>query len=82
MIELVHGRRYGKVCLCSTKEIELMRVKGADGRRVWMLDIAAYGQWWTETFTRKIDAYRYLRGRWRISQAFWRELCADARREV
>lgn len=49
-----------------------MRVTGANGRRVWMLDISAYGQWWTETFTRKIDAYRYLRERWRISQAFWR----------
>ena len=82
MLELVHGRRYGEVCLCSTKEIELMRMNDADGRRVWVLDIAAYGQWWTETFTRKIDAYRYLRGRWRVSQAFWRELCADARREV
>lgn len=79
MLELVHGRRYGEVCLCLTKEIELMRMNDADGRRVWVLDIAAYGQWWTETFTRKIDAYRYLRERWRISQAFWRELCADAR---
>lgn len=63
----------------STKEIELLCWVHADGRRRWKLDICAYGQWWCESFDRKLAAYRMLRNRWGVSWAFWRELCRDAR---
>ena len=65
--------------VCCTKEIELLKWIHPDGRLEWKLDICAYGQWWCESFDRKLDAYRMLRDRWGVSWAFWRELCQEAR---
>ena len=49
--------------VCCTKEIELLKWIHPDGRLEWKLDICAYGQWWCESFDRKLDAYRMLRNR-------------------